>query len=548
MESTSKNRKLKLSKLVLLAAAGIFVGTIAALWSMAPELLSVYYRLRWKADLDHAMQIWCEDRTKAEQMITETINQRIAEHVPIAEQMTMRREYAEKLYAASDWRKGNEQIELAISACANGKPNNGAEAFQLGDAYQDRAGNEHARYLTNSKLPPGDKDQELAVAVCEKAFGRDSAEAAFKLATLGLIYTDMHLTQKGEETLQRAVTIVDSSAPAAGAKWFVYAICARAKATIRDYKGSLKAFSKARSVAKDASDQKRILEEFSLGLLRGNPAADPVVKITTNLFSEEKFDELDDLSKRLCASKHAGSDGRWRLDHFFDPLECACGQELDEEDMKVLAAKWFKRSPKSAAARIVASNKYYFTLIKDRGKTSTVTEQDRIFLDQLAKAKSVLDADPSLKKALPRVFAEYSFIARLQKDKDRTSYEKLISDCRKLWPTYKPIDFEKARYLMPRWCGKEHECENFLAQRANEIAGANGDELYAQIVWRISQESTSIFKELPQLDWHRVKAGFRRIFSDYPDDMASRAAFIKLASDANETDSIETEFSDFAQR
>jgi tetratricopeptide (TPR) repeat protein len=534
---------------IFLAAALNFLIAFPG-YAGGPDFMSMFTQPGWKSDFDRAKQMAAENPEKAEPYLVAAITKSANEKAPIAKQMEMRREYAQILYAMGNWRKGNDQIELAIALCSGGKPANTDEAMQLGKAYQDRGWNDHQRFLKNPKLPPGNQDQEAAVAVCEKCFGPDSDEAAYKLSTLGLMYADMGQQKKGDETFLKAVTIVNNSAKAKEAAWFAYDMLARAKAVEHDYKSALEAYAKATSFTTDKSNLDRIANDLTAGLQHGETNVNPQLSRVPGLFEAEKFVELDKLAKALRTSKTSLADGRWLLDCFYEQL---AGNREDETQVNrnlQKAQKWLNACPKSPTARAFLADCYLASawIARGTGWANSVSNRGWELLQQrLAKAKALLDADPSIRQECPCSNFFYSRAA-LGQGWNRTEYDKLVSDCHRLWPTYRRIDFAKCYFLLPRWYGSEHEWEDYAKQRADEVGGTLGDELYAQMVWKTSSFFDNVFKESPHLSWNRVKSGFRQIFRHYPNDMSARTAFIKFATDAGDPDCIQTELSELAQR
>jgi hypothetical protein len=514
--------------------------------AIGPVFMSVFFPPDWQRDFDRAKQIAVENPEKGESYMLAAIAKSADEKAPIAKQMEMRREYAQILYSIANWRKGNEQVELAIALCPGGKPTNIGEAMQLGEAYQDRGWNEHQRFLKNPKLPPGNHDQEAAVAVVEKHFGPGSDEAAYKLSTLGLIYVDMSQQKKGEETLLKAVSIVNESPKAKGAAWFAYDMLARAKAVEHDYKSALEAYSKAGSFTTDKSNLARISNDLTAGLQQGQTSVDPNLSRARDLYAAEKFYELDKLAKELRKSKTSLADGSSLIRCFYRELEGKAEDETQVNRNLQKAQKWLSAYPKSPTARVFLSDCYIdFAWIAhgEREANSVTKRGGELFHQRLAKAKALLDGDPSIKQECPCAYFEYSRVASGQ-DWNRAEYDKLISDCHRVWPSYKGIDMQKCQYLLSL---PEHRWEDYAKQRADEIGGTQGDELYAQMVWRTTCNCHKVFNKSSHFDWNRVKSGFRQIFNHYPNDMSARTVFIKLAANAGDPDSIQTVLSELAQ-
>jgi hypothetical protein len=421
---------------------------------------------------------------------------------------------------------------------------NNAEADQLSHLYQDRAWNDHKRYLKDPTLTAGDKDQEMSVSICEKAFGKSSSETIYKLATLALIYSDMNLKDKSDDIFNRIVSEVGSDPKFSEAGWFVYAMLCRAEASRHDYDAASKAFERGRSLTADATKIDRISEEFVEGLQQGNPSIETDLKTVSTLLKNENFDELDKLSEKFVSEKTSRGDGRWLSDVFFDTLRKGKTDESQINQYLASFKKWLDKKPKSFTARIALANCYadYAWFARGVGWSDTVSSKGwQLMASRLREARSILDEDPSLKDSCPQVFATYSQIALGQGQQlfEREDYDKLLAQCQKSWPSYKLLDLRTCYYLLPRWYGGEHDWEIFAKQRADVIGGAKGNELYAQMIWDNSRYyKNDLFEKCSQLEWNRIKAGFSQIFLEYPNDGYARAAFVRLAIQAKDLASI----------
>jgi tetratricopeptide (TPR) repeat protein len=533
-QSAANSGKRSWLKLFLFGIGCLVVLLFVAGIALFAQFGSHIFVARWMPQLHQGMELYKSDSEKGKLMIDKTFSDAAAANAPVATLMSLHREYAHFLYNQDEKEDGDAQIESAISLCKSDPAPNSAEADQLTHAYQDRGWDSHMRFLRDPSKPSGDKDQEMSVAVCEKAFGPDHEQTIYKIPSLAVIYADMNLTDKAEKAMQRAVTATDTKASAKECGWFVYALLARMKAVEHDYKAAMQAFLHARKIAINDSQRERIWSEFKIGLRHGYPDIEAASKQTASLIAKEKFAQLDQLGDQFRSSQAANADGLWNLDLFYSALDG--GREFNETQyaQRVYELKrWLAQNPNSIAARIALAQCHIYNSWNARNQEG----REDLFRDRLKLARTTMDADPDIIKKCPMASVVYVRLA-VGESGDKEKFLKIAADCHKRYPTFFCIDTWVCYFLMPQWYGTRLEVEQYIKSRADEISGARGDKVYAQLVWYEQDGLENIFTENSPIRWQRVKSGFKQIFIDFPHDADARIAFMEMAFKANDEASI----------
>jgi hypothetical protein len=128
----------------------------------------------------------------------------------------------------------------------------------------------------------------------------------------------------------------------------------------------------------------------------------------------------------------------------------------------------------------------------------------------------------------------------------KEQYNKTFNEAINEYPDYSYYYCIRAVFLLPRWYGEDGEWEKDLTQAADRIGGEAGDELYAKVVWGVSQYGSlgNIFKENKLLLWERVDRGFAVILKKYPDSLGAKNQRALLAAMAGDKDKARKYFMD----
>jgi tetratricopeptide (TPR) repeat protein len=521
---------------VLLAVAAAFIVTLG------PSLLN----LPRSRQLDAAISLKEHDNEGGAAAIEKVFQDAHAAHLPTIVETGLYRQYAEAMYKKDEIADGDAAVEKAIALFPGDPEPNSSEADMLTHLYQDRAGSHYYAYSQDRTLDSGAKDQEKSLAVAEKAFGPDHEQTIFKAPTLALIYADSGRTADAEKIMQRCLDSIRTKASSRECSWFVYSILSRMRAIQHRYPESVKAFVEARKVATDKRQTDRAWFEFSEGLKQSQPPQGTGWKKADALLKKGKFDELERLLS-VCLANHASEGmGDWLIDDYYWGVDGGYNNLQEEEfaqktnDIK----KWLTHNPHSIFARPALAHACLFSFWGLRNANPT-KESARQMEKRLKLAREILDSDPGIQKKNPVASTAYIRLL-LAEGRDKEEILKVADDCHKAFPTYIGIDFWTAKFLSGRWLGSDEEASHYIQTRADKLGTYKGDEAFTQIYHYLTDPDQNIF-DLPAQsspEWKRMKAGYKRIFIDYPNDMDARLQGIGDALRCDDNDFVAQIFDD----
>ena len=528
-EKPRRNRKKFLLGVFLFAVVAVLLAMAAAFFvTFGPGLLN----LSRSNALDSAIKLRENDTEAGNAAAEKVFADARAANIGVGAQMALYRQYAEALYKNDDLADGDAVADKGIALCPGDPPADSNEADILTHLYQDKGGAHYYAYVKNRKLDNGAKDQEKSLAVAEKAFGPDHQQTIYKAPTLALIYADSGRADDAEKIMQRCLESIrtkDSSHPAA---WFVYSTLAHMRAIQHRYPEAVKAFMEACSVAADQTQKERAWTELEGGLKQSQPQQDTDWKKADALLTKGKFDELDRMLSNCVAKQESVAMGDWALDEYYWGLDGGYNNYKDEQfaqttnDLK----RWISAKPHTAFARAALAHACVFSFWGMRNSTHPSKESGRLMQDRLTVAREMLDFDSALKNKNPSAYsAEVRLLLAEGRDKD--AILKVVEECHKAFPTYRPIDFWAAKDLSGRWLGTDEEAEKYIQSRAAQVGSPKGDEVFTQIYHYLASTEQNIL-DLPgksSPEWKRMKSGYNRIFVDYPNDMDAR---LQAISDA----------------
>ena len=533
-----KKSQLKL----LLFGAFFFVFFLGA--AIISCVLPVLIPPEWNSKMSQAIELWYDDRAEAEKLMRESIKKADDYAAPLVDRLKLRKEYVDHLYSADDWKEGDKLVTEALGLYKQAPKPSQEDTSAVAELLGCRGFSKLRRHYENNEAGTGTEDMEESIAICNKALGENSAAATDSMALLSLMYFGKGEQNRAEETMNKAINAVENVNSARDRAWYVYNYKAQLKLAEGDYKSASEALAKSVKMAKEHEQDSvdECWDNFTTAMYRyAQPQDDVDLKVIPVLLAQGKFEQLEKLEKALQDSKAENSDGTWKVDSFYSTLVDDSGwTEKDYQKYIPQFEKWLKQNPKASTARLALAEAYisYAWLARGHGYSDTVGKEGWTkFESRMKQAKEVLDADPEIKSKSPVAYSEYANLAQGQK-MDKASYMKMIAECHKVWPEYTSIDQSPCYFLLERWYGEKGEVEKFIESRADEIGGDRGDMLYAQLVWNDSAYFEDLFSESSPIKWPRVKAGFRKLFKEFPADMQSRVAFIEIGKSSGDIDGV----------
>ena len=520
-------------KLILFAVGSMVLLLCLAGAVLFHEFSPVLYHAEWSNRLNRGFDIWQSNSEQGKSYIEQTFADAKAANVPAGTLVGLHRDYARFLYREDEKELGDQQIASAISL-SPASPAAGSDADQLIHAYQERAWDSHTRWLDDHSKSSGENDQEQSVSISEKSFGPEHEQTIYKMPTLALIYADLGYEDKADKLIQKAVTVSNTNPGAYECKWFTYAILSRIRAVQHQYRAATIAYSQGIDVAMDQRQRNRVWEEFSTGLMQGQPSNSKINKLTKSLFAKEKFDELDQLGNKLASQQTSTANGFWELDNMINALSGGPDMSKEEYQQNVFDLNhWLLKNPHSVHARVALAQCHIFYAWTLRNREGYSPLKEAGFQECISKARMILKADPDILKKTPVAYVAYARVTVAEGDKP--NYMKWVNECHTKWPTYYCLDDWVMRFSLTQFFGEPGDVEKFVKTRSDAISGKKGDMEYARLVWNNQDKMDDLFTPKSPIEWVRVKAGFKQIFAEYPHDMEARIAFMQLTFTADDS-------------
>jgi hypothetical protein len=256
------------------------------------------------------------------------------------------------------------------------------------------------------------------------------------------------------------------------------------------------------------------------------------------LFADKEFEKLEKMESELTVTKAKFPGGDWKIGRFLEGFG-SDDISTEEEWAKYFGVleEWKARRPESELAKLLLAEALvgYGWMARGDGYASEVTDAGfMVFNERLHQAETQLqDIENNRKKH----FNYYNVKDRIARGLGWTlpKYNEFFDEAVKIEPLYWEFYQNKAIVLMPRWQGQNGEWEAFARDSANKIGGDQGDILYAEICWQISQFlKGSEFREDSQLDWSRIKRGFILLEKYYGASYRYLNAFAIIATKARD--------------
>lgn len=493
------------------------------------------------AEINRAIASATSNPAQGYAQVEQTLNDAREEGVPKNVRMAMHRTFATFLYQKKEIDRGDQQVENVITL-AKGSETEPVIADQLTHVLQDRGWTHYNIYERKLSKDPGNNDLERAVEIAEKAFGPNHHQTIYKIATLAVICAGVGETSKANQLIDRAIKAATTTPEAKECQWYAYMMQSRVKGIERQYQAAADAFLKARKLAASKDQRERMWYEFKSGLEFGQPSTNPISERALKLLDRSNYAELDRLAESYAKTRAKTSDGRWMLDLLNEGLSGFWELPRSKFEQRVFdLERWLQRNPDSFIAKTALAQTYLYSM----SNSATFNRSPNAKAERLKEIRKLLTDDRNLGEKTP---IAYSVKLRLLvQEENEPDFLKVNAECHKKYPDYAYIDRWAIHFLRPQWYGSDAEVRKFIETRSNTIGGAQGDKLYAQLVWYIHwcYSMDELFGTDVPLNWERVKKGFKQIFAEYPNDMDARIEFIKLALEAKDNDAIKSAFNGF---
>ena len=254
-----------------------------------------------------------------------------------------------------------------------------------------------------------------------------------------------------------------------------------------------------------------------------------------------QHDSLDHIARDLRQQRVKWPNGVWKLRTFYYYAFDEPDLESSETQWKDLLAhlhQWVATKPSSVTAHVALGYGLTGYAWHARGNewAREVTDAGfRLFNDRLSAAETVLRKAQGLSESCPGTAAALQRVA-LGRGWRRSQYDSLFEAAVRAEPDFEVYYELKALHLLPRWHGVRGEWERFASEAADRLGGAEGDAMYARIVWSKDEYyRESVFKE-SDASWERNSRGYQELLRRYPHSLELQSQYAFLAAEAEDRD------------
>ena len=247
--------------------------------------------------------------------------------------------------------------------------------------------------------------------------------------------------------------------------------------------------------------------------------------------AEKDYDKLEALAKSL-RTEHESFDweiGRGKLDIFYAVL-------ADEKYAPEAALKeWQAARPQSQTPLLALAVHNLITGWRIRGSSAAAAvpeDRYRSFEEYVQKTHELALNAKDLGGDDPEVFRQLLEAAKVQ-SWPREDLLELFEELMKIDPLYFPVHQTIAEIKLPRWGGDPGEMEQFAAELADRVGGADGEVLYARIAQRIAiyMGPIGVLKQT-DLKYERIRDGLATLIERDPEstELVNLAAYYAWAA------------------
>lgn len=253
------------------------------------------------------------------------------------------------------------------------------------------------------------------------------------------------------------------------------------------------------------------------------------------LFTQEKFDDLDKLANAARLSKSKSPGGNWTLFQIYESVAApqphgAKPTEQDWENHMTSLQKWVSVRAGSVTAQIALAEAYvnYAWFARGTGYANEVaSEQWKLFDERLNLARENLQQAWALKERCPHWFYVMQDVQfGLHEGDPRVLLRRAMA----FEPSYYYYYSREAHFLLPKWYGNEGDAARFAEVVADKIGGNEGDFVYFLVAARLNCNCQDDETELRKMSWPRIERGFSFMERAHGTNMHRLNQFARLAT------------------
>jgi hypothetical protein len=268
---------------------------------------------------------------------------------------------------------------------------------------------------------------------------------------------------------------------------------------------------------------------------------DAIAASTSALLQKREFKVLNKLADEYRTQNTLASDGQPKLMGFYGGIAksaagCSDRKESAEawNNERRLLSDWGKASPRSVTPKLALAilEANYAWDARGGGYASTVTDEGwQLFKQRNAKARAMLEKLRVEAANDPQWYEEMLRMG-LAQGWGREQFDEMYEKAVKKFPFYYAYYFTKGEFYSAKWHGSQRDFKAFVDESVKATESQVGQSMYARLNWSAWQGK--MFFD-GQTDWGRMKDGFEKLVSDFPDpwNRNNYAKFACMANDAN---------------
>lgn len=220
--------------------------------------------------------------------------------------------------------------------------------------------------------------------------------------------------------------------------------------------------------------------------LTADPVRRPVEDYAAEVhryFEQENFSVLEKLVATLRANKQRLPGGEWKLTAFYRGLRPNYAEKqtpaLWQANLTKLD-KWAKQFPDSATPMIAMVDNFaqFAEPLQTKADLNTLPPARRQQINEgIALGEEALKAANASEAKDPHLYASLLELGRVA-GWNKAKFDELYNEGALVEPNYQHLHEAKAAYLLPTWYGTTGESEEFTQTVAEEVGGAQGQQLY----------------------------------------------------------------------
>ncbi len=253
-----------------------------------------------------------------------------------------------------------------------------------------------------------------------------------------------------------------------------------------------------------------------------------------NLFTNEKFEELEVIALDLRKNEDRMRSGVFRLDIFYQGFYADEGTVISNEKFIEKIKAWISQYPNSITAKTSLINAYIDLawVYRGSGYSSTVSDSGAENYKKYLNDAWILCQDGfSSNEKDPKLYVNCLIVAKglgFSKKETFSIYESAVA----IAPEYYPIYKSMAVYLLPRWFGDAEDLDNFAQDVLNRTRDRFGATIYVWVIdyMRVQVENLADHN----FSWDTLKQGFEDLRAQFPDSTYILNSYCWFASYFND--------------